>query len=540
MANEIVYDDEPRTVQYDEPPPPQTWGDTLRNVREGFSASGTGVARGIPILGPALTRGVNAIAAAPAALRTRTLSDLVTGRPTGAGEMYEKMQAEDERIRAEHPIAAKAGEVAGSLTTVPAARAFPKAFGGATLPGQMAAGGAIGGTDAAIRSGGDPTQIKWGAGIGAAAPVAGSLLAPLGQAAASAGRFINERLPAGSIFAKRVAPVATEQIERAADQGYKSLGGIANYNSQAFDDLSSGIKQHLFQQKARSGKVGAVETHEILDTLNSLPKNPAALHTIRKKLGNVKGDTDEMESAQFARRAIDQFLEAPPAHLLIGSTPQQAARAAQVLKSANADWKAFKSSSELRDRVAKGMEDAKTSINPVPFLAEGQGTRKQVSQLLQNKRASRFLQGNEKEALKDVTGGSLGERSLRLISGLSGTSRPSLFTAGSPVLAGMIGGWPAAAVATGAGIGSAAASSALTRRAINRADEVIRANAPYSQWRMAQQAQPSTIMSPKPGHAPAPYKPSEARDAVTRMLMLQAEREKTQPAPRRLYMDMSD
>ena len=135
----IVYDDDaPTTIQYDAPPPAQTWGDTLHNAREGMDASVQGVVRGIPIIGPLLDKGVNAVAAAPAALT-----------PGGFTDKYNTIASGGNRIAAEHPVASTVGEVAGStMATVPAGRAFPKVFGGNTFLGQTGAGRQLGGTDA--------------------------------------------------------------------------------------------------------------------------------------------------------------------------------------------------------------------------------------------------------------------------------------------------------------------------------------------------------------------------------------------------------
>ena len=144
--------------------------------------------------------------------------------------------------------------------------------------------------------------------------------------------------------------------------------------------------------------------------------------------------------------------------------------------------------------------DAKNSMNPVPFLAEGQAVRKQSKQLLDNNKASQFLLDNERQAVSDINGGSLGERAMRMIGAVSGTSRPGAFTAIPAIVTGQVAGLGPAAAGLAAGVGSNAATSALTRRAVNQADNVIRANAPYSQAYMAGQLPPPVSMIAAGGH----------------------------------------
>jgi hypothetical protein len=147
---------------------------------------------------------------------------------------------------------------------------------------------------------------------------------------------------------------------------------------------------------------------------------------------------------------------------------------------ANADWRTAQASKALRDRIAKAQIDAGGSINPLTFLAEGQAVRKQVRNLLNDKTESRFRLPNETEALKDVAGSSAGERLLHLYGGVTGTSRPGAFTTvipGSLAYLGLGDAGTAAATMLG-GAAASAAGSALTRRATNYADNVIRANSP--------------------------------------------------------------
>jgi hypothetical protein len=523
----IVYDDEaPPTIQYDEPPPAKTWGDSLHNFREGMDASVRGIVRGIPIIGPALDTAVNVGVAAPSAV--------IPGQSVKGS--FDALNTQGERIAQEHPAADLAGNIAGGLvSTVPAARAFPAVFGGSSFAGQTLVGGLMGGTDAAIRSGGDPSAIKTGAALGAAGPTMGHILAPIGQGLVSAGRAAVDYVPGlNKIFQPRIMPAPNAAIGQAAENGYQSLHQYP-YDPAALGDLTDLIKRDLHAQ-SKSGQIGATETHRILDTLDSLPPTAGSLHTVRKELGKVEGG-DEGFSARYAKDKIDQFLENPPPSAYAGGQAH-AVQAGPILQEANANYRAFSNSDELRNRVTKAKLDAAGSHNPIPFLPEGQAVRKQVRNWLTSDKQSRFLMDNERQALTDVGRGSLGERALQMVGAVSGTSRPGAFTAITPLLTGVYSGLAPAAVGVAAGVGANTATSALTRRAVNQADAVIRANAPYSQSYMASQLPPRLSMSPPVSQMPPSISAGAHRDEVARLLALQAERSATEP--KRLTIDTTD
>jgi hypothetical protein len=486
-----------------------TWVDRLHNVRETLDASTQGIVRGIPIVGPMLDKGTSFAAAG------------------GSPDRYKNIQADVERVAAEHPVASTVGEITGStVATVPAARAFPRTFGGNSFLGQTAAGGAIGGADAFVRSGGDPSAVKTGAAVGAAGPLMGQILAPVGQGLVSAGRAAVEHVPGvNRVIQPRIVPPPAAEIEQAAERGYQSLGRIAPYDRASLGDLNDLIRRDLHAQ-SKSGQIGATETHRILDTLDSLPPNAASLHTIRKELNKVTGG-DEGFSARYARDKIDQFLENPPATAVIGGRAA-AARAGPVLQNANADYRAAMQSGELRDRVAKAQLDAAGSVNPLSFLPEGQAVRKQMRNWLASDKQSRFLNDTERTAVENIGRGSLGERGMQMIGSVSGTGRPGAFTAVTPLLTGVYSGIAPAAAGLAAGVASNAATSALTRRAVNQADNVIRASSPYAQSMMARQLPPRTSMSPPISQMPASISERAHRDEIARLLALQAERESAQ------------
>jgi len=509
-----------------DPPRAPTITDRLQSVRDTLDASTRGIVEGIPIVGPLLNRGAMAAAALPSAA--------IPGMSVAGS--YEKLKQEGERTAAEHPVASTVGNVTGGVvSTVPVARAFPKVFGGATMPGQIAAGGVIGGTDAAVRSGGDPNAIALGAGIGAAGPVMGSVLAPVGQGLVSAGRAVRELPGVRSVTGSRVVPMAGEDILKAGERGYQSLGGMAKYDPAAIDDLTRLIKSDIYSG-SKGTPTSAASTYKVLDDIGNLPPNPASLHNTRKQLQEVintaGAGSAEGQSALHARTMIDHFLEAPPPNAVIAAPGFQPAQVFERLKTANADWRAGMNSAEVRDRLAKAQLEAGTAMTPVPFLAEGQALRKNVTNMLKSDKASQFLQPAERDALEAVSRPqSIGEGALRLLSGASGTSRPNFHTlipGGAALWA--TGGEPMTAAALMAGgVGATAATSALSRRALEHADAVIRSASPSAQAQMRRQVYQPAI----PGAPYTPWKPSISpiahRNEIARLLALQGERAAVEP-----------
>ncbi|ESX06791.1 elastin [Mesorhizobium sp. LSJC268A00] len=136
-----------------------------------------GILEGIPILGPMIRGGVDRAAAATIAGASDETYDQVLKR-IQAGTVAEKSM---------NPNLDKASQVTGAVAgTIPAMAAAPGAFGiGVTsAPLRFGAsaltGGLINGTDAAVRSGGDPTATGigavTGAGLGVLAPAIGPLV----------------------------------------------------------------------------------------------------------------------------------------------------------------------------------------------------------------------------------------------------------------------------------------------------------------------------------------------------------------------------
>lgn len=139
-----------------------------------FGAAATSYLNGMPIAGPVLLGATQRGAAA--------LSSAINGK--GYDENLKEAQALTDAAQEAHPNVSTAAGVTGAVAgTLPMVMAAPQVFGAggggllARSGMSMLGGGAVGGTDAAVRSGGDVDEIlsgtKWGAGLGLVGPAVG-------------------------------------------------------------------------------------------------------------------------------------------------------------------------------------------------------------------------------------------------------------------------------------------------------------------------------------------------------------------------------
>jgi hypothetical protein len=191
----------------------QTTADTGRETGA-MNAVARGLVDGIPVAGPYILGGIDRADAAVRAYQGGT----------SYGDELAKAQTYGADVKAAHPYANTAGEVAGGIVgTAPLIAAAPAAFGAGT--GSLlarsaisaATGSGLGAADSAVRSGGDPLEAAKGGAIGAvaggAAPAAG---AALGAGIRNFYEMIGSRLGPSSGF----SPAATRVLaEDAANSG---------------------------------------------------------------------------------------------------------------------------------------------------------------------------------------------------------------------------------------------------------------------------------------------------------------------------------
>ncbi|PLT98079.1 hypothetical protein BMJ34_15805 [Sinorhizobium medicae] len=139
-----------------------------------FGAATTSYLNSMPIVGPMLLGTAQRGAAA--------LSSAFNGE--SYDDNLKEAQAITDAAQAAHPYVSAGAGVTGAVAgTLPMVVAAPAAFGGgsagllARSGMSMLGGGVVGGTDAAVRSGGDLDEVKlgsgWGAGLGLFGPAVG-------------------------------------------------------------------------------------------------------------------------------------------------------------------------------------------------------------------------------------------------------------------------------------------------------------------------------------------------------------------------------
>ncbi|MGU3536847.1 hypothetical protein [Methylobacterium sp. A54F] len=157
----------------------------------GSAAVGRGIINGVPVIGPALLRGTNKMAAFL--------------RATSFGIPYDQALKDvenfGERAANTNPKATTGGELLGGVVgTAPLVAAAPAAFGAGTagLAARTGASGltsvALGGADAAVRSDGDLQDIRKGALLGGALGLTGPLAgAAIGKGVRAASSVLGPR-----------------------------------------------------------------------------------------------------------------------------------------------------------------------------------------------------------------------------------------------------------------------------------------------------------------------------------------------------------
>lgn len=180
------------------------------------AAVGRGIINGVPVIGPALLGGTNKAVAFARSIKNGTSYTDELKNVEGFGE----------RIAKENPGATTGGELAGGVVgTAPLVMAAPAAFGAGTAGlgvrsgASLLTGGALGGADSAVRSGGDLSETLKGAGVGGAfggaAPAAGALI----------GKGVNAAV--GALASRNVTvPGAGKQAAAKLTEDLRNSGGV--------------------------------------------------------------------------------------------------------------------------------------------------------------------------------------------------------------------------------------------------------------------------------------------------------------------------
>jgi hypothetical protein len=272
----------------------------------------TSIPEGIPIVGPYVLGGLQRAGA--------------YGRSLQSGQPFEEelktVQGMTEEAQAEHPYLSTAGHVAGAAgSLVPLAATGPGAVAlglrGSTLIGRGAAGagtmGAIGATDAAVRSGGDPYETAKGGAFGAAGGLAGPYIgASVGAGVRELGRVTTlPGAPLSSVtrgaanYAANAAPSAGQVAELQRLGPHATLAdvspewmGVARGAAARPGNRDAIVQALLDRQAGANQRLG-----QDLDTSLGSVRNPghteAYLRSSREALG------PQYEQALQGSRAVD-------------------------------------------------------------------------------------------------------------------------------------------------------------------------------------------------------------------------------------------
>lgn len=260
------------------------------------AAVGRGILNGIPIVGPYFLGGANRLAAGVRSLQN----------DTKFSDELNNVNAFSNATAANNPGSTTAGQVGGALGGYAALGATglgAKALGGVgsnlLMRGATAipANALLGGADAAVRSGGDPTQTAVGTALGGLGGVAGPVVGAGAEYAGSALKGIVEPFTASgqSDIANRVINKFAQGGNTAADATEHVPGSVptlaqatANPGLAAAERVMRDMRPNMFGDR---------------DAVNTLARNNV--------MGALKGDANSLDNlVQMRQEASDPIREA--------------------------------------------------------------------------------------------------------------------------------------------------------------------------------------------------------------------------------------
>jgi len=464
------------------------------------------------------------------------MADRLAGYAGGEGTDAEVKKSEAARERS--PVASVAGDVAGSVALPGFGAARLAARGGGTLAARAGAYGLTCAGTGALQGAGNtytgelPDYVK-NAAIGGA----------LGGTLGAAGGAIFGRGPATP---RAQAPTQNE-LFNAKQAGYGALGRSgARYEQTALaqrgDDIERQLLADRFHWRDSPGTWRAVNEARgqaapgQLNTGYGGVVDPANIDFIVKGLNRIpktEATQVDRESARVVKRALNDFIENPPAGAVLPGTEREAARAATLAANARGDYGAYKrvqAFDELANNAANTTGATHSGLNLQNELRKG--ARTFIKEKGGESPASKagFIPA-EREALRDFVRGNPTTNALRYTSNALGGGGGAVGIGASALGYGGLAG--ASGLARGQDPETAAAMSATTsvaapiaglllRRAGNRrADaeiqalrDVIARRSPMFNYR--QTMQPGTV----PG-AGSPRAAKGVRDAVALEILKQ-------------------
>lgn len=294
-------------------------------------------------------------------------------------------------------------------------------------------------------------------------------------------------VPGEKAQVRRAVPAvpSADDIFAAADDGYNAMrnSGVA-YSGNAVRDFATGLKTNL-DADGLIAKI-APKTQSVLDDLANPPEGAIAdikgLHAARKAFGRIAQNFNEPEEQAAAVRAIrglDDFIGADnPASVVAGT----ASDAGSALRTANANFAAAKRS-DLLTGVERAADLRAAAANS--GANTGNAIRQRVASALLKPKEIAGYSPEEVAALEQIVTGTAAQNATRYVGNLlggGGGMGQMLTTAvgagGGAAAGGGLGAAIGAAAPIAIGSTSKAVSNALTRKALQAADEMVRARSP--------------------------------------------------------------
>lgn len=408
--------------------------------------------------------------------------DLAQGKGFDIGRSYnqalERGRASDQNAAALNPGANLAGEIGGAFVNPLSKINLAGKVGGIAKPLIGAAEGAVqgglygfgkGGT-MDERLGGAQTGALFGGAIGAVAPAIGGALA--GKFAKGQQRALTNKAIKGAPKAADFEAEATAAFQAADNSGVTIDTGKFG---QFVQKMTGNAKMQRINPDLDTNSVAAYKS--LIQALDDVQKNGGALtisdmHTLRQIAQDAAQKAGKGRDYRFSQqivKGIDDFLTQPgvaqlPKNRIGNGAP--ANQAANDLLKAISMW----GKSRKVGMVENAIRDAQLAASGLE-----NGLRNEFRKLLKSDR--HLFTKAEQEAMEDVIKGNVASNLSKLIgkfgfgAGQAGNMLGGLggFAAGSAFLGGPIAGLAATAAASG----SRKLSEILTRRAAERAGQVV-------------------------------------------------------------------
>ncbi|MEW9535714.1 hypothetical protein MRBLRC7O_000924 [Agrobacterium radiobacter] len=278
---------------------------------------------------------------------------------------------------------------------------------------------------------------------------------------------------------------SADDLYSAADDAYTAMrnSGVA-YSGDAVRDFASSLKSGLDTE----GFIAKVtpKTQSILDDLANPPEGAIAdiqgLQAARKAFGRIAQNFNEPEEQAAAVRAIrglDEFIGTDnPAAVVAGT----ASDAANALKTANANFASAKRS-DLLTGVERAADLRAAASNS--GANTGNAIRQRVASALLKPKEIAGYSPDEIAALEKIVTGTPAQNATRYVGNMLGGGggmgqmlTTAIGAGGGAAAGGGVGAAIGAAAPIAVGSGSKMISNALTRKALQTADEAVRSHSP--------------------------------------------------------------